>query len=161
MGLYEGAMLSKFNHKVSFGVWFTRLSVTINSKQHNHFKRKKKYDAFIWKQRNITFLLPEELFCVAPQISYATMTVPVLSAGAISASPNFPEVPAAGSVVVLALPGLISVLSVPTSLTQNCKTHTNTHISGSNGRNVTRRVFYKLLSLAEKQETRSDLAILK
>lgn len=89
------------------------------------------------------------------------MTVPVLSAGALSASPNFPEVPAAGSVVVLALPGLISVLSVPTSLTQNCKTHTNTHISGSNGRNVTRSVFYKLLSLAEKQETRSDLAILK
>lgn len=106
-------------------------------------------------------MLPQELFHVAAQISYATMTVPVLSAGALSASPNFPEVPAAGSVVLLALPGLISVLSVPTSLTQNCETHTNTHISGSNSRNVNRSAFYKLLSRAEKQETRSDLSILK
>lgn len=54
---------------------------------------------------------------------YATMTVPVLSAGALSASPDFPDVPAAGSAVLLALAGLISVLSVPTSLTQNWNTH--------------------------------------
>lgn len=55
------------------------------------------------------------------------MTVPGLSAGALSASADLPEVPAAGSVVLLlVVPGVISVLSVPTSLTQNYNTHTNT-----------------------------------
>lgn len=58
---------------------------------------------------------------------YVTMTLPGLSAGALSASADLPEVPAAGSVVLLVVPGVISVLSVPTSLTQNYNTHTYTH----------------------------------
>lgn len=52
-------------------------------------------------------------------IPYVTMTLPGLSAGAVSASPDLSEVPAAGSLVLLVVPGVISVLSVPTSLTQN------------------------------------------
>lgn len=54
------------------------------------------------------------------------MTLPGLSAGALSASADLPEVPAAGSVVLLVVPGVISVLSVPTSLTQNYNRHTDT-----------------------------------
>lgn len=52
------------------------------------------------------------------------MTLPGLSDGAVSASQDLPEVPAAGS-VLLVVPGLISVLRVPTSLTQNYNTHTH------------------------------------
>lgn len=74
--------------------------------------------ALIWKRSKA--IRRTELFCVVPLMApYATMTVPVLSAGALSASPDFPDVPAAGSAALLALAGLISVLSVPTSLTQN------------------------------------------
>lgn len=56
------------------------------------------------------------------------MTLPGLSGGALSASLDLPEVPAVGSVVVLVVPGVISVLSVPTSLTQNYNIHTHAHI---------------------------------
>ena len=54
------------------------------------------------------------------------MTLPGLSGGALSASLDLPEVPAVGSVVLLVVPGVISVLSVPTSLTQNYNIHTHT-----------------------------------
>lgn len=56
------------------------------------------------------------------------MTLPGLSCGDFSASLHLPDVPAAGSVVVLlVVPGVISVLSAPTSLTQNCNTRAHTH----------------------------------
>lgn len=58
-------------------------------------------------------------YLVSLNIPYVTMTLPGLSAGAVSASPDLSEVPAAGSLVLLVVPGVISVLSVPTSLTQN------------------------------------------
>lgn len=56
---------------------------------------------------------------------YVTVTLPGLS-GALSASVDLPEVPAAGSELLLpVVPGVISVLRVPTSLTQNYNTHTH------------------------------------
>lgn len=55
-------------------------------------------------------------------VSSDLVTLPGLSSG-LSASMDRPEVPAAGSVGPLVVPGVISVLSVPTSLTQNCNVH--------------------------------------
>lgn len=54
-------------------------------------------------------------------------TVPGVVAGAVSASPDLSEVPAAGSAMLLAPPGVIRVLSVPTSLTQNWTEHRDRH----------------------------------
>lgn len=62
----------------------------------------------------------------ASQHPYVTLSLPGLSAATPSASADLPEAPAAISVVLLVVvPGVISVLSVPTSLTQN---YTNSHI---------------------------------
>lgn len=61
------------------------------------------------------------------------VTLPGLS-GELSGSMDLPEDPAAGSVVLLVVPGVISVLKVPTSLTQNYNnktkhTHPSIHLS--------------------------------
>lgn len=49
----------------------------------------------------------------------AAATVPGLFEDTVSASHDLSEVPAAGSAMLLVAPGVIRVLSVPTSLTQN------------------------------------------
>lgn len=61
-----------------------------------------------------------------PEQKLVAATVPGLFVGTDSASHGLSEVPAAGSAMLLVAPGVIRVLSVPTSLTQNWKTHTHT-----------------------------------
>lgn len=66
--------------------------------------------------------------CAWYYYDYVTTSLPGLS-GTLSASVDLPEVPAAGSAVLLAVPGVINVLRAPKSLTQNYKTNTHTHAS--------------------------------